>query len=69
MVSKTLAGVCVNCFFEQRVNRREWMRGIAPPCRNCGSRLEVSLDSCEICGGTGVVGDDSEECPECSSDK
>jgi hypothetical protein len=64
MVSKLLSGVCVNCFCEQRVNRREYMRGIVPPCRNCGSRLEVPLDACGSCGG---VSEDSEDCPECST--
>ena len=59
---KMLSGVCVNCSFGQEVNRREWLRGIVPSCQNCGSRLEVSPDVCECCGGSGLVGEG--QCPK-----
>ena len=62
---KMLSGVCVNCSFGQEVNQREWLRGIVPSCRNCGSRLEVSPDVCECCGGSGLVGGGPRECPKC----
>jgi len=73
MASKYGTGVCIDCHHEQRVAAKEWLKAAQPCCRNCGGRLEESLEPCRTCGGSGLskieIFDGFLNCPECSGDK